>query len=121
MVLVAPSSKPFDLTAKGTPRRGFVLASYEKEIEQAYEAVKESSQSDVTAPSHWGSDEVLEYIRNVIQKTLREAVGDDADLFQHGCDRCDDLIHTLNTHLWRLTLIWKLTSDVDPEHDSARS
>lgn len=50
MVIVASLSKPFTYTGKGTPRRNAVLNAYEPEIEQAYAAVEESSQTTLTLP-----------------------------------------------------------------------
>ncbi|KAF8579177.1 acetyl-CoA synthetase-like protein [Ramaria rubella] len=86
MIVVASPSKPFDLTAKGTPRRSFIIAAYEQEIEKTYIAAQGSSQSDIVPPSRWDADSILSYIRNVVSNVMHEQIEDETDIFQHGCD-----------------------------------
>ncbi|KAF5351523.1 hypothetical protein D9758_007239 [Tetrapyrgos nigripes] len=88
LIVVTTPSKPLELTAKATPRRGSSLKAYEEEIEKAYQALEESSQPDIQAPTVWDTVSVHEhddlfrvgadslnatYIRNTITRALRDA------------------------------------------------
>ncbi|KAI0651021.1 acetyl-CoA synthetase-like protein [Trametes meyenii] len=87
MITVTKPSKPFQYTAKGTPRRHVSLAEYAEEIEDLYKKVEESSQVDVQAPAIWTNDSAREFARGVVKKVLRvPQIKDDDDLFQQGCD-----------------------------------
>ncbi|KAI8996240.1 acetyl-CoA synthetase-like protein [Trametes punicea] len=87
MITVTKPGKPFQYTAKGTPRRHVSLADYAEEIDELYARVEESSQVGVPPPSSWTGEAVLEYVRSVVKKVLRSSnVGDEDDLFQQGCD-----------------------------------
>lgn len=88
MITVTSPSKPFQFTAKGTPRRHVSLTEYAVEVEELYRRVDESSQVDVQTPSEWSTDTVPEYVRAVVKKVMRATdFGDEDDLFQQGCDR----------------------------------
>ncbi|EPQ58591.1 acetyl-CoA synthetase-like protein, partial [Gloeophyllum trabeum ATCC 11539] len=86
MILVTNPSKPFELTPKGTPRRHVVLAAYEQEIEKAYADVAESSQIELPTPKTWDIEESVNFVRAALDNVLKEKVGDEDDIFQHGCD-----------------------------------
>ncbi|KAJ8503284.1 hypothetical protein ONZ45_g10995 [Pleurotus djamor] len=86
MILVASASKPFDYTAKNTPRRQSVLSKYTAEIEALYQSVEETSQLEVVPPSVWKGNEVRDFVARVAQKVMNADLLDDQDLFQHGCD-----------------------------------
>ncbi|KAI0632701.1 acetyl-CoA synthetase-like protein [Trametes polyzona] len=87
MVTVTKPGKPFQYTAKGTPRRHVSLAEYAQEIEELYRRVEESSQVDVSLPETWTAEGTRTYIRTLVKKVLRAgSIGDDDDLFQQGCD-----------------------------------
>ncbi|KAI0350525.1 acetyl-CoA synthetase-like protein [Trametes cingulata] len=87
MITVTKPNKPFQYTAKGTPRRHVSLAEYAEEIEELYRKVEESSQVDVQLPPSWTDGAVREYVRGVVTKVLRAPdIGDEDDLFQQGCD-----------------------------------
>ena len=88
MILVADKSKPFEFTPKGTPRRQAVLNAYSAEIDAAYEAVKQSSQTHLVAPIQWELSNSLHFVREAVEKILTNKVEDNDDLFQYGCDRC---------------------------------
>lgn len=87
MILVASSSKPFQYTAKLTPRRHVVVKMYTEEIEALYNAVEESSQGDIQAPTEWTEEATKEFVRKNVWNVMRKEVSDDVDIFQHGCDR----------------------------------
>ncbi|PBK92571.1 hypothetical protein ARMGADRAFT_1080627 [Armillaria gallica] len=86
MILVADKSKPFEFTPKGTPRRQVVLNAYSAEIDAAYEAVKQSSQTHLAAPVQWELSNSLHFVREAVEKILTNTVEDNDDLFQNGCD-----------------------------------
>jgi hypothetical protein len=87
MILVESSTKPFTYTAKNTPRRQAIINEYEPEIEAAYQAVRESSQTDVPSPEKWDEISVLHFVRAIVQRVMGKGVEDDVNLFEHGCDR----------------------------------
>ncbi|KAK7453574.1 hypothetical protein VKT23_011851 [Stygiomarasmius scandens] len=87
MILIASPSKPFTYTAKNTPRRGAILKDYASEIEEIYNNMEESTQSNIAAPTNWDATTVTEFVRAIVQKVLsNHDIKDDDDLFQHGCD-----------------------------------
>ncbi|EMD35545.1 hypothetical protein CERSUDRAFT_106870 [Gelatoporia subvermispora B] len=86
MIVVTSPSRPLEFTAKGTPRRQVCLNAYEAEIDAAYAAVEDSSQTDLASPSEWTQDAVSTFVRAVVEKVLTSSLAYDADLFQHGCD-----------------------------------
>ncbi|CDO76172.1 hypothetical protein BN946_scf185034.g5 [Trametes cinnabarina] len=87
MIIVTKPEKPFQYTAKGTPRRHVSLADYAQEIDELYRRVEESFQVNIQPPSSWSGDAVLEYVREVVKRVLKAPeIGDEDDLFQQGCD-----------------------------------
>ncbi|KAI0758570.1 male sterility protein-domain-containing protein [Trametes elegans] len=86
MILVASPSKPFRLNVKDLPRHGVILKDYQGKIEQLYDAVEQSAQSNLQPPAVWDAPNTLTYIRAVMEHTLRRSVSDDADIFRSGCD-----------------------------------
>lgn len=88
MIIIASPGKPFQYTAKGTARRQAVIKDYEAEIDTLYSAVDDTAQTPVSYPDQWTAPIVLQYIREVVRHVLRtDALGDDQDIFQNGCDR----------------------------------
>ncbi|KAG5729986.1 Linear gramicidin synthase subunit D [Termitomyces sp. T112] len=87
MILVATPSKPFQYTPKGTPRRHVILDSYEEEIDTIYQAIEESSQTDIPIPTHFDEHTSLEFVRKAVENVLTSRLlSDDDDFFQNGCD-----------------------------------
>ena len=87
MVLVTSPSKPFEFTAKGTPRRQACIVAYSEEIDALYRKIEESSQTEIEPPEAWTRESVQRYIRTIVDKVMSAPVRDDDDLFQYGCDR----------------------------------
>lgn len=87
MILVSSPDKPFEYTLKGTARRHAVTKAYEPEINNLYEAVATSAQSDAPLPHIWSDESVLSFVRSAVASVVQKALGDDDDLFQQGCDR----------------------------------
>ncbi|OCH89652.1 acetyl-CoA synthetase-like protein [Obba rivulosa] len=86
MIVVTSPSKPLEFTAKGTPRRQICLNAYESEIDAAYAAVENSSQTDLAPPPEWTQDTAIAFVRAVVEKVLAMSLAADDDLFQNGCD-----------------------------------
>lgn len=87
MIIVCKPDKSFEYTAKGNPRRHVSVALYNDEIEAVYKAVEESSLVDISAPTSWAPEPASEFIRIVVARVMKNILPDDADLFEHGCDR----------------------------------
>ena len=87
MILVTSPSKPFQYTFKGQPRRKIILQQYHDEIEKLYKEVEDSVQSDITPPATWDRENILTFVRAVVENTLRRELADDADIFRNGGDR----------------------------------
>jgi hypothetical protein len=62
MILVATLDKPFLYTPKGSMRRSVTLATYEVEINAAYDAVAEAAQEDIVGPKDWNLADVLPFV-----------------------------------------------------------
>ena len=88
MIIVADPAKPFEYTPKGTPRRHVVIKAYDAEIKALYEAIADSSQTDIPAPETWTEDATLVFVRTVVEKVMKRQLAKDDDIFQEGCDRC---------------------------------
>ncbi|KAF9465931.1 hypothetical protein BDZ94DRAFT_1158916 [Collybia nuda] len=101
LVLVANHSKPFQYTAKGTPRRQIILNDYEQEIRQGYDSIEESSQPDILLPRLFTFDTCLDFTLSVVKKVMGRAPTIDEDIFQNGCDSLqatwirNTILHTL--------------------------
>ncbi|KAF8989919.1 hypothetical protein BDQ17DRAFT_1393209 [Cyathus striatus] len=86
MILFSDPARPFPITPKGTPERNAVLQLYASEIERAYAAVEESSQTDLPAPDAWELEGCIQFVRAAVARVLKDPVKDDDDIFQVGCD-----------------------------------
>src|SRR5882762_11679531 len=87
MIIVKSPDKPFEYTAKGTPRRQVCLKIYEAEIDAVYAAVEDSSQTELTPPGEWNAQTTLEFVVTVVEKVMKHKLGTEDDIFQNGCDR----------------------------------
>ncbi|KAJ8092337.1 putative NRPS-like protein biosynthetic cluster [Marasmius tenuissimus] len=86
MILVSSPQKPFSYTPKNTPKRQAILRDYAEEIAGLYDAVSETTQINVPAPTSWDIGTTKSFVRVVIATILTHSVRDDDDLFQYGCD-----------------------------------
>lgn len=87
MIIIKQPNKPFQYTAKGTPRRQAIIADYEPEITTLYGGPRTISSCHLVAPDRWDLKSTSEFVRSVVCKTLDYDMSDDEDIFQHGCDR----------------------------------
>ncbi|XP_006463297.1 hypothetical protein AGABI2DRAFT_120116 [Agaricus bisporus var. bisporus H97] len=86
MIITTNSNKPLEFTPKGTPRRQVCLKIYEKEIEAIYEAVKDSSQTDIPVPEVWTVENAMEFVDRTIKRVMKYPIAADQDIFLQGCD-----------------------------------
>ncbi|KAJ7464987.1 hypothetical protein B0H11DRAFT_2050421 [Mycena galericulata] len=86
MILVPKPIKPFTYTAKMTVRRQAVIADYEEEIAALYETVEQTTSLNIPPLIQGDAASILEFVRNAILNVMEKDVGDDEDIFQHGCD-----------------------------------
>ncbi|KAJ7449028.1 hypothetical protein B0H11DRAFT_2079248 [Mycena galericulata] len=76
----------FTYTAKMTVRRQAVVADYENEISALYETVEETTSRNIPPMVDWDAASILDFVRNAIHNVMGKDLGDDEDIFQHGCD-----------------------------------
>ncbi|KAJ3572833.1 hypothetical protein NP233_g2821 [Leucocoprinus birnbaumii] len=86
MILVTNPKKPLEFTPKGTPRRQVCLKSYSAEIDALYDAVKDSSQTEIPIPEAWTAENAVAFVSAVVRRVIRHPITDDQDFFQQGCD-----------------------------------
>ncbi|KAJ7449030.1 hypothetical protein B0H11DRAFT_2079260 [Mycena galericulata] len=79
-------SRLFTYTAKMTVRRQAVIADYEDEILALYETVEETTSRNIPPLVDWDVASILDFVRNAIHNVTGKDLGDDEDIFQHGCD-----------------------------------
>lgn len=103
MILVTSPSKPMQFTAKGTPRRQFMIQEYAEEIDEMYEAVALSSQLHLPPAAEWTEEACVDLARRVVNGVLATDLGDTDDLFEQGCD-------SLNATWIRNTILQALRS-----------
>jgi len=89
MILVSKKDKPFVCSAKGAPVRKTVIADYQAEIEELYQMVEDAAISGFNSPTTLLLEESITYVRTVVLGVMMTTLGDDDDLFAHGCDRFD--------------------------------
>jgi hypothetical protein len=87
MIVVTHPDKPFELTPKGSKRRQPTLDAYEKEIEEAYNAVDAISRPEISLPEEWSVGNVTSFIRGIVQSVVDSQLGDNDDIFSYGGDR----------------------------------
>ncbi|KAJ6471946.1 hypothetical protein C8R45DRAFT_1013633 [Mycena sanguinolenta] len=86
MILVARLDKPFTYTAKMTARRKAVIADYEDEITAVYETIEDTATLNIPPLLSWDANSILEFVRNAVRSVVSTELGDDDDMFHHGCD-----------------------------------
>jgi hypothetical protein len=117
MIIVASPAKAFLHTPKGNVRRDATIVLYQREIDDAYDAVAASAQEDIPAPPEWSTADTLIFVRRVVLGVIKAQVSDMDDIFQHGCDRCasENAVRLL------LTRSIQLAGDVDQKLTRPRS
>ncbi|KAJ2919461.1 hypothetical protein MD484_g949, partial [Candolleomyces efflorescens] len=98
MVMISSPEKPFQYTAKGSPRRQVITDIYEKEIGALYDGTPSQCALAAVEPTGSHRDDVdlssvdgcTKLVRAVFRKALKLEVGeelkDEDDILQMGCD-----------------------------------
>jgi len=87
MVLLEKAEKPFEYTAKRTPRRSAIVNTYEEEINAAYDAFEGTNGPTILVDqdSKTGSYvDMLDFVREVVNANTPHKLGDDDDIFRAG-------------------------------------
>lgn len=92
MILISKPTKPFTITAKGTPGRQIVITLYADEIDSLYKTVTEGTGTDIEPPTSLDEIPTQEFVRKVVTSVLQQTVSDDTDIMLAGCDRFDFLL-----------------------------
>jgi hypothetical protein len=69
-----------------TVRRQAVIADYEDEIASLYETVEQTATLNIPSLVEWDAASTLDFVRNAVHNIMANDLGDDEDIFQHGCD-----------------------------------
>jgi hypothetical protein len=69
-----------------TARRQAIIAEYDNEIIKLYDTVEETTKAGVRRMEAWDPLSTLDFVRDVVCNVMPKGVGDDDDIFQHGCD-----------------------------------
>lgn len=88
MVVLATPSRPFQVTAKGTPRRQAILDDYAQDIDAAYVAFNRVPAP--ASPQVHGSisiNDALEIVRGQVHTNVQPCISDNENLFDAGADR----------------------------------
>ncbi|KAJ7131571.1 hypothetical protein C8R43DRAFT_1207614 [Mycena crocata] len=86
MIIISKPNKPLTYTAKMTPRRQAVINDYEDDITVLYETVEQTSALNIAPLLEWDAKSILIFVRDAIHSVMTARIGDDEDIFQHGCD-----------------------------------
>ncbi|KAJ7846441.1 hypothetical protein B0H13DRAFT_1907776 [Mycena leptocephala] len=63
-----------------------VIADYEDEIATLYETVEQTATLNIPSLVEWDAASTLDFVRNAVHNIMANDLGDDEDIFQHGCD-----------------------------------
>ncbi|KAF8162196.1 hypothetical protein K438DRAFT_1731291 [Mycena galopus ATCC 62051] len=87
MIVLATPSRPFQVTAKGTPRRQAILEDYAQDIDAAYDAFNRVPAP--AGPQVHGTisvNDALEIVRGQVHTNVGPSISDNANLFDAGAD-----------------------------------
>lgn len=101
--MLAIPSKPFTYTAKGTARRQAIITDYEPEIADMYERYERNASGSgmsagISPPTSLGEEDIVCFIRSLVQTALGREISDTVDVFQYGCDRSVASSHSRGRH-----------------------
>ncbi|KAJ6600965.1 hypothetical protein DFH09DRAFT_969448 [Mycena vulgaris] len=87
MIVLAKPSRPFQVTAKGTPRRQAILDDYTQDIDAAYTAFDNAAPSAVPqARGEISMNDALEIVRGHVRTNVGPSISDQDNLFDAGAD-----------------------------------
>ncbi|KAJ7457190.1 hypothetical protein B0H11DRAFT_2243454 [Mycena galericulata] len=118
MIVLATPSRPFQETAKGTPRRHAILEDYAQDIDAAYAAFDNSVTSAVPqAGGEISMQDALEIVRGHVRVNVGPSISDHENLFDAGADSLlaarirSGIMHALGGRL-SLAVVNALPNDV---------
>ncbi|KAF8585449.1 hypothetical protein K439DRAFT_1561338 [Ramaria rubella] len=108
-ILVASALKPFSYMPKRNVGRGAIINDYALEIEAMYQAIQDSSQTDIPIPPGssedrgWTLEESLQFVHEAMDRVMTDVddMGDDDDIFGYGSNSLqamyiqNSILHTL--------------------------
>jgi hypothetical protein len=95
MIMLATPSRPFQVTAKGTPRRQAILEDYGQDINSAYVALDRAvAPASNQAHREISVNEALEIVREHVHINVGPSISDHDNIFDAGADRYGSLIAT---------------------------
>ncbi|KAJ6475669.1 hypothetical protein DFH09DRAFT_446189 [Mycena vulgaris] len=87
MIVLAKPSRPFQVTAKGTPRRQAILDDYTQDIDAAYTAFDNTAPSAVPqARGEISMNDALEIVRGHVRTNVGPSISDQDNIFNAGAD-----------------------------------
>ncbi|KAI0087641.1 male sterility protein-domain-containing protein [Irpex rosettiformis] len=90
LVLVEESSKPFQLSDKGTIKKKATLDLYHEQIEHAYKIIEEGEptlvHSTQSTTAFADIPSILAFLRRLVSETIGHEIGDADDFFNFGLD-----------------------------------
>ncbi|KAJ6574353.1 hypothetical protein B0H19DRAFT_1371452 [Mycena capillaripes] len=87
MIVLATPSRPFQVTAKGTPRRRAILEDYAQDIDAVYVAFnRAAAQAGPQVHGKISVNDALEIVRGQVHTNLRPCISDNENLFDAGAD-----------------------------------
>ncbi|KAJ6628492.1 hypothetical protein B0H10DRAFT_2209402 [Mycena sp. CBHHK59/15] len=88
MIVLATPSRPFQVTAKGTPRRQAILEDYAQDIESAYAAFDNSAAPSAVLRERGeiSMHDALEIVRGHVRANVGPSISDHENLFDAGAD-----------------------------------
>ncbi|KAJ6538456.1 hypothetical protein DFH09DRAFT_1368847 [Mycena vulgaris] len=87
MIVLAKPSRPFQVTAKGTPRRQAILDDYTQDIDAAYTAFDNGAPSAVPqARGEISMNDALEIVRGHVRTNVGPSISDQDNIFDAGAD-----------------------------------
>jgi hypothetical protein len=88
MIVLATPSRPFQVTAKGTPRRQAILEDYAQDIDAAYVAFNRvPARADPQVHGSISVNDALEIVRGQVHTHVQPSISDNENLFDAGMDR----------------------------------
>ncbi|KAJ6538443.1 hypothetical protein DFH09DRAFT_1398139 [Mycena vulgaris] len=96
MIVLAKPSRPFQVTAKGTPRRQAILDDYTQDIDAAYTAFDNAAPSAIPqARGEISMNDALEIVRGHVRTNVGPSISDQDNIFDVGADSL------LAARIWR--------------------
>ncbi|KAJ7117148.1 hypothetical protein C8R44DRAFT_792013, partial [Mycena epipterygia] len=87
MIVLATPSRPFQVTAKGTPRRQAIIEDYAQDIDAAYAAFdRPAPVASTQVGREISMDDALDIVRGHVHTNVRSDISDHDNIFDAGAD-----------------------------------